>query len=400
MNVHPEPTSSYEKVLCPFCGDSEINHAFVYIENTLAVVSNKFLDVGLFHQVYSFFSKFLDLPFEKIIFPALSSLGAVKRSTSIEDVASFRSRAIWEEAERRRIPIRQLLFFGKATDWFQVKINDTWQYFKHIPLPPHLRMEDAYWIDDKDLMKKRLEANSIPTPHSVTVTRKSRALLIFQKMQKPVIVKPRSGSRGRHTTTLITQEDDFLRAFRRAKKVSYYVQIEEHLHGAVCRGTVVDGVLRGFLRAEAPSIQGDGVHSISELIQEKNKNRPEKISPILIKEEMIEFVRRQGYELNDILPRGKIIPLLFRTGRLFGGKTREMLPKVHFKLKRYLEDAARVMQSPLVGFDLIIEAPEADPDAQRWGIIEANSIPFIDLHDFALEGEPANVASYIWDLWK
>jgi hypothetical protein len=41
-----------------------------------------------------------------------------------------------------------------------------------------------------------------------------------------------------------------------------------------------------------------------------------------------------------------------------------------------------------------------DPDMQHWGIIECNSLPFINLHHFPIEGNPENVASKIWDLWK
>jgi D-alanine-D-alanine ligase-like ATP-grasp enzyme len=64
-----------------------------------------------------------------------------------------------------------------------------------------------------------------------------------------------------------------------------------------------------------------------------------------------------------------------------------------------MERAARALQTPLVGFDLIIPDPERDPDAQTWGVIEANSLPYIDLHYLPLEGTPSNVAASVWDLW-
>jgi D-alanine-D-alanine ligase-like ATP-grasp enzyme len=53
----------------------------------------------------------------------------------------------------------------------------------------------------------------------------------------------------------------------------------------------------------------------------------------------------------------------------------------------------------VAGFDLIIADPEQDPDNQEWGIIEANSLPFIDLHYLPLYGRPSNPAAQVWDMW-
>mgnify|MGYP006366473691 FL=1 len=77
-----------------------------------------------------------------------------------------------------------------------------------------------------------------------------------------------------------------------------------------------------------------------------------------------------------------------------------MLPEVHPKMHSIFKKAGEIVSVPVAGFDLIIEDPSSDPDTQNWGIIECNSLPFIDLHYFALEGEPVNVATFIWDLWK
>jgi cyanophycin synthetase len=101
--------------------------------------------------------------------------------------------------------------------------------------------------------------------------------------------------------------------------------------------------------------------------------------------------------MHTVLPKDFILPLTHRTGRLFGGRTRELLGHEHPKLRAYLERAAVLLNTPIVGFDMIIPHPENDPDTQRWGIIEANSLPYIDLHYLPLEGEPSNVAESVWD---
>ena len=77
-----------------------------------------------------------------------------------------------------------------------------------------------------------------------------------------------------------------------------------------------------------------------------------------------------------------------------------MLPEVHPKMYEIFRKAGELVEAPVVGFDLIIEDPTQDPDTQKWGIIECNSMPFIDLHYFALEGQPVDLAGRVWDLWK
>ncbi len=62
-----------------------------------------------------------------------------------------------------------------------------------------------------------------------------------------------------------------------------------------------------------------------------------------------------------------------------------------------LEKAARVVDDPVLGFDFISLDITRDPDTVRWGIIECNAMPFINLHHDPLEGKPVNVAGLLWD---
>ena len=50
--------------------------------------------------------------------------------------------------------------------------------------------------------------------------------------------------------------------------------MEEHLFGDVYRGTVIDGKLVGVLGGSPPRLVGDGSSTISELIKQKNLNKP------------------------------------------------------------------------------------------------------------------------------
>jgi D-alanine-D-alanine ligase-like ATP-grasp enzyme len=77
-----------------------------------------------------------------------------------------------------------------------------------------------------------------------------------------------------------------------------------------------------------------------------------------------------------------------------------MIDELHPSFVPILEKAAKVVNLPVLGFDCIVPDPTQDQAVQKWGIIECNTLPFIDLHYYALEGRPRNIAGMIWDMWK
>jgi cyanophycin synthetase len=162
----------------------------------------------------------------------------------------------------------------------------------------------------------------------------------------------------------------------------------------------VNGVLAGFYKGQAPTLVGDGKKTIRELIEEKDSKRQGRVEPIRVSKELHDHILRSGFAISDILPKGISLPLTYRVGRLFGGRTIEMWSDLHPSFIPIFEKAAKTVGLSVVGFDAIIPDPTKPASSDRWGIIECNSLPFIDLHYYALEGKPKNIAGMIWDMWK
>lgn len=390
--------SKKEKIPCAACGTSPVNHKFMYAQSIIDL---------FFENTIGRAFGFVHIPREGRLanyvvmgFVGLFRIFFLARfSNDIERAMSGRSKLIWEEANRRGIKMEQIVMFGKYLEQYRAKIGKQYVYFQSIPIPHHLPQFGYEWIDDKYKLATKLSKNNIRAPKAGVAWTFRSAKKIFESLQKPIIVKPRSGSRGRHTTTNINTQDELKRAYKLGKMVEPSLVLEEHLFGSVYRATVINNKLVGFFRADPPRITGDGINTIENLIIEKNKNKPEKLSDIKITDDLISFISRSGYTIKSILENNKTIDLSAKTGRLYGGYTKEMLPEVHPKLHTIFEKAGKIVEAPIVGFDLIIEDPKVDPDTQKWGVIEANSLPFIDLHYFALEGTPINLAKNIWDLW-
>ncbi len=387
------------KIKCSACGTSPVNHTFIFILNILEETIGKASD-----KVFSFTNtprwQKATFQVEKILFSILSFLHLVTFKDEIEKAVTGRSRLIWEEAKLRGIDMRQLVVFGKPIEFYRAKINNKYYYFPSLPIPPHMPQAGYKWIDDKFKLFEVLSQNGISAPKAEKFFTLNGALKAFENMAKPVIIKPQQGSRGRHTTTNIKTKEELIKAYNVAREITLFMVMQEHLFGSVYRATVINGKLVGFFRADPPQITGDGIKNIKKLIEEKNKNKLERISDININNDLLSFIKRQNYTLESVLPKDLTINLSAKTGRMYGGYTEEMLPKVHPKMHEIFEKAGKLIDAPVGGFDLIIGDPTKDPDTQTWGIIECNSLPFIDLHYFALVGEPVNLAKNIWDLWN
>ncbi len=310
-----------------------------------------------------------------------------------------RSEVIWDEAKKRGIEMQQFTIFGKPIEQYRAKLRGHWHYFESLPIPPELNVVSYSWMDDKWMLKKFLRKNNIPVAFGRSVASEKNALAAFKEGKPPFIAKPRLGSRGRHTITHIHTEEDLVHAFRIAKKLCRYVIIEEQLFGSVYRGTYIGGEIVGILRGDPPRITGDGVHTVKELISKKNAAKHDKVKDVIISPLLISFIGRQNYDLDTILPNGKVVDLSEKIGINYGGYAAEMLPETHPKIIEYLKRAGDLLNAPVIGFDFIIPNVTQDPDEQRWGIIEANSLPFINLHHFPLAGTPINAAAKVWDLW-
>lgn len=389
-------THSSNKYSCSACGTSPINHELLFTFNILEETIGKLGEVFL--RINS--SKKIGNATEKLLHSILSVVGVVKFSKDVEKASSGRSKLIWEEAVRRGINMEQIVIFGKPIEQYRAKINNKTYYFESIPVPPWLAQAGYAWIDNKSTLAKNLRKHNIPSPNTQVILTASGAKEAFKKLSKPLIIKPKNGSRGRHTTTNINTLEDMMKAFKLARQITPVMVAQEHLFGSVYRATVINNQLVGFFRADPPQVTGNGESTITKLIEDKNKHHDPRLSDISINKELIDFIGREGYSLESVLAKGTTIDLIAKTGRMYGGYTKEMLPQVHPKMYEIFKKAGEVADAPVLGFDLIIENPTLDPDTQRWGIIECNSLPFIDLHYFALEGTPINLAKNVWDLWK
>lgn len=101
----------------------------------------------------------------------------------------------------------------------------------------------------------------------------------------------------------------------------------------------------------------------------------------------------------DYVPKkDELVYLSEKIGLSYGGDAIEEFDKCHQDNKELFERAAQVFGDPIIGFDFMIPDITKSWKTQRCGFLEANSVPFINLHHDPRSGKPRNIAAKIWDI--
>lgn len=391
---------------CKDCEPAQEIHLVAYLSVVFGMIDQPLFDLMklIFKNTAEKISSKISVPF----FKTMVFLGLGRWSEKPDEKDTWRTKCFWDEAMRRGIKMREF-HLGPIRDGFMAEFKNPCPggknktlTFDGLPRPGLEESPALKWMDNKGTMKIKFLKEGLPVAKGGVAFTKRGALKIFNSIEKPVITKPNLGSRSRHTMIHLNTPEDLMIGFKKAKKLSPLVVIEEELRGYLFRGTLIDGKLAGVVRRDQPEVTGDGIHTLQELLEEENK-RPERNGPIfhkiIIDKEAEVELKRQNVKLADVLEKDKVVTFSQKTSRGCGGTTTEVTEIVHPDNIEMLEHVGRFLKDPLVGVDFIIEdVMKSWKEEQHCGIIECNSLPFIDLHHYVMFGKPNNVAGKLWDL--
>src|SRR3989344_1111675 len=397
-----------EKITCPDCGNAPTNHTvsklIILVDWTLSSVTS------MFNRLWRVFERLTGPFIYNTLTPAIYRVFAKARLGTIvhapDDKTSSRSLCLWQEAKRRDIDMWEFRLFGLSRELFVAK----WPNrkggreisFDGLPMPVGTSPAALSWMDDKGKLHERFGKVGIPMAEGGAVSNLTEAKNTFEKLRKPVITKPNIGSRSRHTTTHIKDLATLESAYKSAKQLSPWVIVEEELLGVVYRATVIGGEVIGVLRKDLPQVEGDGTRTMRELIDIEN-SKPARRGPIFHgtpeSPELDAELQRQGLTQASIPLKGDLVFLSQKTSRGLGGGATDVTDTTHPNNNALFEQVARELDYPVVGIDFIIgDISRSWKEQPRSGLIECNSMPFIDVHVFPLAGKPRNTPGALWEL--
>jgi GNAT-family acetyltransferase (TIGR03103 family) len=233
--------------------------------------------------------------------------------------------------------------------------------------------------DDKLLTRRVLERADLPVPEGRPASFDAGDLE-FLAAWKDIVVKPARGEQGRGITVGVTTPDGLDRARRAAQEHWNEVLLERRCDGVDLRALVIGNELVAASVRRPPTISGTGQLCIRELIEQASRIRSAATggaSQIPLDDITVDTVRRAGYELDDVLPAG--VNLIVRgTANLHtGGTIDDVTDDLHSAVASVALAAARAINLPVAGVDLIIDAV----DKPQAVIIEVNEQPGLANHE-------------------
>src|SRR5688572_26624351 len=259
---------------------------------------------------------------------------------------------------------------------------------------------------DKKLTNRLLAATGVPVPRSEVVRSDDAAAIAAARIGFPVAMKPLDGNHGRGVMLNLTDEAAVRAAFPLARGESRggSVVVETYLTGNDYRCLVIGGELRAVAQRVPAHVDGDGRHSVSELVERMNADprrgigHEKVLTRIKLDEESIAYAREQGFELSDVPPRLQRV-YLKRTGNMStGGISIDRTEEAHPDNVEIAELAARVVGLDIAGIDLICPDIGQPVRETGGGIVEVNAAPGFRMHTHPTEGDAQYVAKPVIDM--
>lgn len=195
-----------------------------------------------------------------------------------------------------------------------------------------------------------------------------------------VVVKPADGEQGAGVFVNLTTAEEVSAAVAAAHQLCGRVLLEEYVAGDDLRIVVIGHeVVAAAIRRPA-MVTGTGRHSIAELIDKQSRRRAAATggeSRIPLDEETRRCVQRRGYALEDTLPGGQTLQVRETANLHTGGTLHDVTAQLSATLRDVAERAARALDIPVVGLDLIVD----DPAGDDYVLIEANERPGLANHE-------------------
>lgn len=233
--------------------------------------------------------------------------------------------------------------------------------------------------DDKRVTRRIVKAADVTVPSQVYANNDDDARA-FLKEHSAIVVKPARGEQGKGVSVDLRNWRDTKRAIATARKICDDVIIEEFVEGADLRLIVIDyRVVAGAIRKPA-AVVANGRSSVRELIAHQSRRRSAATSgesTIPLDAETERCVAEAGFALDDVPPSDTHIEIRKTANLHTGGTIHDVTGMLHPALVEAGVQAARAIDIPVTGIDLIVKSP-TEPD---YWFIEANERPGLANHE-------------------
>ena len=257
---------------------------------------------------------------------------------------------------------------------------------------------------DKEETNRILGDLGLPVPRQALVYSPGEAVRAARRIGYPVVVKPLNANHGRGVSIDLQGGSEVEAAFAQAREHGRSVVVERFIQGLDHRLLVVGGELVAAAKRVPGHVQGDGRHSIAELIEIVNQDPRrgighEKVLTRLELDYQAErLLAQKGYTAESVPPPDEIV-FLRSTGNLStGGTSVDVTDTVHPDNRDMAIRAARAIGLDVAGIDFLTTDITLPWSETGGAICEVNAAPGFRMHVAPSEGRSRDVAGPVMDM--
>jgi GNAT-family acetyltransferase (TIGR03103 family) len=235
--------------------------------------------------------------------------------------------------------------------------------------------------DDKSVTHRLLSRAGLKVPGQYKISGKDfDAACAHLEEFKQVVVKPARGEQGNGISVDIRTAPDLKKAIKSASRFCQDIIIEEFVEGQDLRTIVIGFKLVAGAVRRPPVINGDGRHTVRQLIQKYNRRRASATggeSRVPIDSETRRSLSQTGHGLDDVLKANETVQVRKTANLHTGGTIDDVTQRLHPELIEASQAAARALNIPVTGLDLMVP----DLEGPDYVMIEANERPGLANHE-------------------
>ncbi|WP_324830990.1 N-acetylglutaminylglutamine synthetase [Pseudomonas saxonica] len=223
---------------------------------------------------------------------------------------------------------------------------------------------------DKSLTHKTLSLAGLNVP-TQQLAGNADDNLAFLEEHGRIVVKPLDGEQGNGVAVDLDTFEQVQVAVEAARSFDHRVLLESFHPGLDLRIVVIGFEMVAAAIRRPAQVIGDGHHSILQLIEAQSRRRQAATdgeSRIPQDAETLRAVQAAGYEYDSVLPAGELLAVRKTANLHTGGCLEDVTAILHPVLKDAAIRAARALDIPVVGLDMMVSAA----DQPEYVFIEAN----------------------------
>ena len=257
---------------------------------------------------------------------------------------------------------------------------------------------------DKELTREFLAAAGVPVPEGRPVTDAEDAWEAAEDIGGPVVVKPQFGNQGRGVAVNLTTREQVVAAYVAARDESRHIVVEKFAPGGDYRLLIVGGKLAAASHRIPAQVRGDGVSTISQLVDEVNRD-PRRgddhalpLSKIKLDAVALNVLTEHGYTPDTVPAAGEVVIIRRNANLSTGGTAEDVTDFVHPEVTARAIEAARVIGLDIAGIDVVARDIGRPLEEQGGVIVEVNAAPGLRMHIEPSAGKPRQVGDAIVEM--